>query len=83
MLQNLPNSNPLIDIPIQHHPDQINGCLAHNIRNSKIVVHDLVDAIKGVLFVHDGVQQDTQCPDVLFFSAVGLAGEDFGGGVIW
>ena len=47
------------------------------------MVHNLVNAVKGVLFVNDGIEEDTKSPDVLLFAAVGLAGENFGGSVIY
>jgi hypothetical protein len=46
------------------------------------VVHDLVDAVEGVLLVDDGVEQNAQRPDVLLFTAVWLACEDFRRGVV-
>ena len=47
------------------------------------MVHDLVDAIEGVLLVDDGVEEDSESPDVLFFATVGFTGEDFGGSVVY
>lgn len=46
------------------------------------MVHDLVDAVKGVFLVDEGIEEDAEGPDVLFFAAVGAALEDFGGGVV-
>jgi 5-methylcytosine-specific restriction endonuclease McrBC regulatory subunit McrC len=82
MRQNLININPLVHIAIQHLADQINALVANRVRHAQVAVHDLVDAVEGVLLVDDGVQQDAQGPDVLLFAAVGLTCEDFGGGVI-
>ncbi len=36
------------------------------------MVEDLVDAIEGVLFVYECVEQDAQSPYILFFAAVGF-----------
>jgi hypothetical protein len=47
------------------------------------VIHDLVDRVEWVLLVDNGVEQDTEGPDVLLFATVGQATEDFGGGVIY
>jgi hypothetical protein len=47
------------------------------------VIHDLVDGVEWVLLVDDGVEQDTEGPDILLFAAVRQAAEDFGGGVIY
>jgi hypothetical protein len=83
MLQHGLDPNPPLDVAIQHFANQINAVLAENVRHPKVVVHDLVDAIEGILLVDDGVEEDAQSPDVLFFAAIGEAAEDFGGGVIW
>lgn len=82
MLQHGPNRDSPLDIAIKHQTHKINALLAHNPRHAQIMVHDLIDAVEGVFLVDDCVEQDTEGPDVLFFAAVGGAGEDFGGGVI-
>ena len=46
------------------------------------MVEDLVDAVKGVLLVDEGVEEDAEGPDVLLLAAVGFALEDFGRGVV-
>jgi hypothetical protein len=74
MLQDLSNSNPLINIPIQHQSHKINASIAHNIRYSEIMIHNLVDRIERVFFVDDGVEEDTEGPYILFFASVGLTG---------
>jgi hypothetical protein len=82
VIQHLANRNPLIDIPIQHQPNQIDALFAHDIRHAQVVIHNLIDTVEGVLFVDDSVEQDAKSPDVLLLAAVGLAGEDFRGSVI-
>jgi hypothetical protein len=82
MLQHFRDADALIDVAVQHPSDQIDARLAHDVRHAQVVVHDLVDAVERVFLVDDCVKQDAQCPHVLFFSAVGFAGEDFGGGVV-
>ena len=52
MLHHLRDRMPLIDLPVQHCFDKINAGLAHDPRNAELVVHDLVDAVKGVFFIH-------------------------------
>lgn len=47
------------------------------------MIEDLVDAVEGVFFVDEGVEEDAEGPDVLFFAAVGVSCKDFGGGVIY
>ena len=46
------------------------------------MVKYLVDAIKGVLFVDERVEEDAEGPNVLFFPAIGFPLEDFGRCVI-
>jgi hypothetical protein len=38
------------------------------------VIHNLVDRVEWVFFVDDGVKEDAEGPDILFFAAVGFAG---------
>lgn len=46
------------------------------------MVHDFVNRVKGVFLVDNGVEQDAERPDILFFAAVGGAAEDFWGCVV-
>jgi hypothetical protein len=82
VLHHFLDRNSGLHISIQHRAYQIDTVFAHDIWNAQIAVHDLVDAVEWILLVDDGVQQDTECPYVLLFAAVRLAGENFGGGVI-
>jgi hypothetical protein len=74
MIQNLLDIYPPIQIPIQHLADQINARLAHDIRNTKIPIHDLIDTVKWILLVYDGVEENTESPHVLFFATICPAG---------
>lgn len=47
------------------------------------MVEDLVDIVERIFFVDDGVEEDTQSPDILFLATVGFTLEDFGGGIIY
>jgi len=82
MLQHAANRDPLLDIAIEHQPDQINTLLAHDPGDAQVVVHNFVNAIKGIFLVDDGVEQDTEGPDVLFLTTVRFAGEDLGSCVV-
>lgn len=82
MLQDLLDSIPLRDITIEHLADQVDTLIADNVGNTQVAIHNLVNAVERVLLVDDGVEEDTESPDVLLLATVGLAGEDFGGGVI-
>ena len=78
----LADRQPPIDIPVQHLLDQLDIRGRHDPRNAQLVIQDLVDAVKGVFFVDERVEEDAEGPDVLFLAAVGFALEDFGRGVI-
>jgi hypothetical protein len=82
MLQHLADRDPFLDIAIEHQPDQIDALLAHNPWHAQIVVHDLVNAIERVFLVDDGVQQDTERPNILLFATIRPACEDFGCSVV-
>ena len=83
MREDLLNVKPLRNIPVQHLANQINAVVAEGIRHPQVAIHDLVNAVKGVLLINDGVEQDAECPDILLLAAVGLACENFRGGVIY
>ena len=70
MLKHGLDANAPLNIAIEHLADKVNTLLTHYIRDSKVVVHNLVDGVERVLFVDDGVEQDAESPDVLFFAAV-------------
>ena len=75
--------DPALDIAIEHFADEVDAGVAHNIRHAQVVIHDFIDAIERVFLVDDGVEQDAQCPDVLFFAAIREAAQDFWGGVVY
>lgn len=77
VLLHLRNCESLIDIAVQHRLDQINIPIGHDPRDPQLVVKDLIDAVKGVFLIDEGVEQYTQGPDILFLTAVGFALEDF------
>lgn len=83
MLQHLTDRDSLIDIAVEHQPNKIDTGLTHDVRYAQVVIHNLIDAVERVFLVDDGVEQDPQSPDILFFAAVGLSGEDFRRGVIY
>ena len=73
MLEHLLNVISLADVAVQHAANQIDALLAHDERDAQVAVHDLVDAVKGILLVDDGVEEDAQRPNVLLFTPVRLA----------
>lgn len=78
MLLNLADCQPPVNIAVQHRFNKINIIFAQNPGYAQFMVEDLIDAIEWVLFIDEGVEQDTECPYVLFLSTVGFALEDFG-----
>ena len=77
MIQDVLDADAALDVAIEHLTDQVDAVLAHDVRDAQVVVHDLVDAVERVLLVDDGIQQDTERPDVLLFTSVGQAPKDF------
>lgn len=82
MLQHLRNVGALGQVAVEHAPDEVDALGAHGKGHAQVVVHNLVDAIKGILLVDDGIQEDAQRPHVLRFAAIGLPSQDFGGSVV-
>ena len=83
MRQHLFDIEALLDVPVQHAPDEVDALVTNGVRDAQVAVHDLVDAVEWVLLVDDGVEENAQRPYVLFLAAVRLATEDFWGGVVW
>ena len=73
---------PLRDVPVEHAADEVDALLAKDEGDAQVAIHNLVDAVEGVLLVDDGVEEDAQGPDVLLFTTVRFASQDLGGGVI-
>ena len=83
VLHHFGNSNSLVNISVEHLSDQVDACLREgNEGHAKSVVKDLFDVVERVLFVDNGVQQDTQSPYILLSSTVRLSLEDFRGSII-
>ena len=82
MSHHLCDGEALIDIPIKHRFDHIDGSFAHNPRNPKLVVHDHVDAVKWILLVFKSINEYSKSPNVLFFATVGFALQHLGSCVI-
>lgn len=83
MLHYLRDRVPLVDVPVEHSFDQIDGCVTHNPGNTELVVHDFVDAVEGVFFVYKSVQQDTERPHILFSATVGFTLQHLGRCVVY
>lgn len=82
MVEHLVDVVALGDITFQHAADEIDTLLAEYKGDAEVAVHNLVDAVKRVLLVDNGVQEDTQSPDVLFCPTIWLSSKNFGSGII-
>lgn len=82
VLQNLGDGDASLDIAIEHQANQVQILFGHDIRYSQVVVHDLINAIEGILLVHNGVEKDSESPDVLLFAAIRLTGKNLWSSVI-
>jgi len=47
------------------------------------MVHNLIDAVEGILFVEDSVEEDAERPDVLSRAGVGVTCKDFRSSIIY
>ena len=56
MLHNLRNRISLVDIPVKHGFDEVDGWFAHDPRDTELEVHDLINTVEGVFFVYQSVQ---------------------------
>lgn len=78
MVQNSLYPNPAFDVAVEHLANQVDAILTHDVRDAQVMVHDLVDGVKRVLLVHNGVKQDAEGPDILLLATVRRSAEDFG-----
>lgn len=83
MLQHLVNIVAFSDISIQHASNEVDTLLAQNIGYSQVTIHDLINTVEWILLVDNGVEENTQCPNVLLCAPIRLASENFRSGVIW
>lgn len=59
MVQDLLDSHTRLDVAVQHQADQVNTIIAHDVRDTEVAVHDLIDAVERILLVDDGIKEDT------------------------
>lgn len=76
-IPDLTDSQPPIDVPVQHLLYQFDIRGRHDPRYAQFVIEYFVNAVEGVFLVDERVEEDAEGPDVLFFAAVGFALEDF------
>lgn len=82
MIYNAFDVDSRVDIAIKHFADQVNAIFAHYIRNAELAVHNLVNAVEWILFVDDGIEENTKCPYILFLTTIRFASKDFGSSII-
>ena len=70
MLTHLLDHQALLNVSIQHSPNEVDASRAHYPRYSQLAVKDLVHAVEWILFVYDSVEQDAERPHVLLLSAI-------------
>lgn len=73
---------PLRNVTVEHAANEVDALFAEDEGDAQVAIHNLVDAVEGVLLVDDGVEEDAQGPDVLLLTTVRFASQDLGGGVI-
>lgn len=78
MVEDILDANTPLHVSVEHLPNEIQAVLAHDVRHAQVVIHNLIDTIERILFVHDRVQEDPQRPDILLFAAVRKPSKDFG-----
>jgi hypothetical protein len=83
MLHNFRDRQAVVNIPIKHLSDQIDAFLRKRQEwYPERVVQDLIDVVKWVFFVDDGVEKDTKGPNILLLASVRLALQYFRGSVV-
>lgn len=82
VVQNLVDVVALFHVAIKHMADKINALVTNRVRYTQVAVHDLVNAVEGILLVYNRVEKNAQCPYVLLLSAIWLSSKHFGSGVV-
>jgi hypothetical protein len=83
MLHNFCDRQAVVNIAIKHLFDQINAVLRERQKwYSERMVQDLIDVVEWVFFVDDGVEKNTECPNILLLASVRLALQYFRGSIV-
>jgi hypothetical protein len=78
VFHNFGDRNSFVNIPVQHFPDKVNARLGERDKgHSEGVVEDFINVVKWVFLVDDGVEKNSQCPDILLLASVSFALKDF------
>lgn len=84
MFHNFRDRQSIVDIAVQHLPDQVDTIFGEGKEgHPQGVVENLIDVVERVLFVDDGVEQNSKGPHILFFAAVRFALKNFRRCVVW
>lgn len=70
MFHNLCDRQSLIYVAVQHRFDEIDGGVTHDPWDTKLTVHDLVDAVEWIFLVYERIKENAECPDILFFPTI-------------
>lgn len=64
--------NPTVNIAIQHCANEVNAVFTHEIWNPEIAIHNFIDTVEWILLIDDGIEKDTEGPNILLFATVGF-----------
>jgi hypothetical protein len=82
MLENLVDVVSLRQIPVKHLADKVDALVADRVRYPQVAIHDLVDAVEGILLVYNSIEENAEGPHILLLASVWLSGKNFGGCVV-
>lgn len=84
VFHNFCDRQSIVDIAVKHFPDQVDAIFGKGKEgHTQRMVENLIDVVERVLFVDDGVKQNSKRPHILFLAAVGFALKNFGCSVVW
>lgn len=72
----------LRDVAVEHTADEVDTLLADDVWHSQIPIHYLVDAVKWIFLVDDGVKEDPESPHILLHAPVRLSCQYLWSGII-
>lgn len=71
MFKHFSNGESVVNIAIEHFADEVDAIFRERKEgDSERMVKNLVNVVEGVLFVDNGVKEDSQSPDVLLLASI-------------
>lgn len=65
------NGESVVNVAIEHRADEVNAIFRERKEgNAEGLVKDLINVVKRVLFVDNGIKENTESPDVLFLASI-------------